>query len=185
SSSTIPVHIAKKAARKTEMTWSRWGSSGTHTTTAQTAPPTAAKIPVTAAAQPSPPMTAVLAPLTRDLMLAMSFLTSRISPPPPRPTHDHIDVPPPASRANQPCAPSRHWHLWPIPARLVGRVGFASVTTCLAPDQEPNIGRGGASECHRRAGGRFHSPPRARPAASMRPPPRARNPPPLPKPPRP
>ena len=48
-------------------------------------------------------------------------------------------------------APFRHWRLWPIPACLLGRVRFTPVTTCFAPDGKPELGRGDAFECHRRA----------------------------------
>ena len=72
------------------------------------------------------------------------------------PGHHHVDIAAAALRANKPAAPFRHWHLWPIPVCLLGRVRFAPVTTCFAPDLKPELGRGGAFEGHRRAAVGLH-----------------------------
>jgi len=75
---------------------------------------------------------------------------------PPLPGHHHVYITAAALRANQPASPFRHWRLWPIPAGLLGRVRFAPVTTCFAPDHKPDVGRGGTSECHGWAAVGFH-----------------------------
>jgi hypothetical protein len=50
--------------------------------------------------------------------------------------------------SSTPCKPSV--------ARRLGGIGLHLVPAALAADDQPDLGRGGAAECHRRAGGEFH-----------------------------
>jgi hypothetical protein len=60
-------------------------------------------------------------------------------------------------RANQPRAPFGNRRLGAMPARLIGWVEVAPVTACFAAHDEPEMGRSGARECHRRAGVGSHT----------------------------
>jgi hypothetical protein len=75
---------------------------------------------------------------------------------PPHPGHHHVNIPAAALGANQPSVPFRHWRLRTVPACLLGRIRFAPVATCFAPDHQPNLGRRGVTEGHRRTSVGLH-----------------------------
>jgi hypothetical protein len=76
---------------------------------------------------------------------------------PPRSGYDHIDLMAAAAGADEPGAPIEHRGYGAVPLGHLGGGGLDLVLTVLAPNDKPELGSGGATQRHRRAGFGFHS----------------------------
>jgi hypothetical protein len=73
-----------------------------------------------------------------------------------RPGYDHIDLSAAAAGADEPGAPIEHRRCGAVPFGHLAGVGLDLVLTVLAPNDKPELGSGGATQRHRRAGLGFH-----------------------------
>ena len=80
----------------------------------------------------------------------------KLSRSPLRSGHHHIDLPAAAAGTDQPLAPIEHGRFGAVPGSHLGGVGLDLMLAFLAPDDQPDLGRGGDAERHRRATIRFH-----------------------------
>jgi hypothetical protein len=71
---------------------------------------------------------------------------------PPFTAYDHIDLTAAAARTDEPIPPIERQGCRIVLLGHFGRAGFNLMPAILAPNDQPDLGSGGATQCHRRAG---------------------------------